>query len=106
VKAGSYNHWHGIEPQGTCFLSRERSLTSRKVSSLSALLVLWPPWHQPLTDQAQVSMLQEKMVLKITSVLASGRRIQARCKHSVKVTEKFIRKGIHFQQTESRLSPE
>jgi hypothetical protein len=46
------------------------------------------------------------MALKITSVLASGKRIQARRKDSVKVVVKFIRKGICFQQTESRLSPE
>jgi hypothetical protein len=39
-----------------------------------------------------------KMVLKITPVLASGRRrFQARCKDLVKVTVKFIRKGICFQ---------
>jgi hypothetical protein len=33
------------------------------------------------------------MTLKITSVLVSGRRIQARCKDLVKVTAKFIRRG-------------
>jgi hypothetical protein len=47
-------------------------------------------------------MLQENMILKITSVLASGRRriqarcrrrIQARCKHLLKVTITFIRRG-------------
>jgi hypothetical protein len=48
-----------------------------------------------------------KMTYKITSVPASNRRrIQARCKDSAKVIVKFIRKGLHFQQTESRLSPE
>jgi hypothetical protein len=31
-------------------------------------------------------------------------RIQARHTSSVKVIAKFIRKGLHFQQTESRLS--
>jgi hypothetical protein len=41
------------------------------------------------------------MVLKITLVFASDkRRIQARRKDSVKVTVRFIRKGICFQQTE------
>jgi hypothetical protein len=39
-------------------------------------------------------LLQEKMILKITLVLASGRRrIQARCKDLVKATVKFIRRG-------------
>jgi hypothetical protein len=33
-------------------------------------------------------------------------RIQARCKDSVKVTVKFIKKGIYFQQTERGLSLE
>jgi hypothetical protein len=52
-------------------------------------------------------MLLENMVLKITSVLVSVRRIiQARHKDLVKVTVKFIRKGIRLQQTESRLSLE
>jgi hypothetical protein len=38
---------------------------------------------------------QKKIILKVTSVLASGRRrIQARCKDLVKVTVKFIRRGI------------
>jgi hypothetical protein len=44
------------------------------------------------------------MVLKITSVLASSKRIQARYKDSVKVTANFIRKGIYFQQVGSGLS--
>jgi hypothetical protein len=48
------------------------------------------------------SMSPEKMILKITLVLASGRRIQAKCKDLVKVTVKLIKKGIHFQQTGSR----
>jgi hypothetical protein len=47
------------------------------------------------------------MILRITLVLAfSRRRIQERHKDLVKVTVKFIRKGIHFQQTESMLSLE
>jgi uncharacterized protein YfaP (DUF2135 family) len=33
------------------------------------------------------------MVLKITLVLVSGRRIQARCKDLIKVKVKLIRKG-------------
>jgi hypothetical protein len=44
-----------------------------------------------------------KIALIITSVLVSGRRIQVRHKGLVKVTVKFIRKGIHLQQTESGL---
>jgi hypothetical protein len=47
------------------------------------------------------------MALKITSVLASGRRrIQARCKDLVKVIIKFITRGIHFPRADSALSPE
>jgi hypothetical protein len=47
------------------------------------------------------------MVLKITSVLAFYRkRVQARCKDSVKVTVKFIRRGIFFQQTKDYLCSE
>jgi hypothetical protein len=34
------------------------------------------------------------------------RKIQVRCKNSVKGIVKFIREGISFQQTESELSPE
>jgi hypothetical protein len=48
---------------------------------------------------SQPEMLLEKMALKITSVLALGRRIQARYKDLAKVIVKFIRKGSHFQQT-------
>jgi hypothetical protein len=47
-----------------------------------------------------------KMALKITLVLVSCRRIQVRHKDSVKVTVKFIRKGLHFQQIEGGLSLE
>jgi hypothetical protein len=50
-------------------------------------------------------IVTRKIVLKITLVLASG-RTQARCKNLVKVTVKFIRRGICFQQPKSRLSPE
>jgi hypothetical protein len=39
-------------------------------------------------------MLPEKMVLKITLVLASGRRSQARHKDLVKVIVKFIRRKM------------
>jgi hypothetical protein len=46
------------------------------------------------------------MALKIISVLPTSIRVQARCKDSVKVTVKFVRKEIHFQQTESKLSLE
>jgi hypothetical protein len=45
-----------------------------------------------------LSLLLEKIVLRITSVLASSRRIQARLKNSVKVIVKFIKKGIRFQK--------
>jgi hypothetical protein len=44
------------------------------------------------------------VILKITSVVSYWRRIQARCKDLVKVTEKFIRRGIHFQQTKRVVS--
>jgi hypothetical protein len=47
------------------------------------------------------------MALKITLVLEFGRRrIHAKHRDSVKVTVKFIRRGIHFQHSESRLCPE
>jgi hypothetical protein len=47
------------------------------------------------------------MVLKVTLVFASSKRIiEARLKYSVKITIKFIRKGLNVKQTESRLSPE
>jgi hypothetical protein len=39
-----------------------------------------------------------KMVLKMTSVLASCRRIEARCKDSVKVTVRFTRKHYTFKR--------
>jgi hypothetical protein len=46
-------------------------------------------------------MLPGKVVLKITLVLASGRRkIQARCKDSIKVIIKFIRIGLYFLSTD------
>jgi hypothetical protein len=45
-----------------------------------------------------------KMVLKITSVLVSGRIIQARHKDLVKVTVKLLRRGMCFQQTENTIS--
>jgi hypothetical protein len=58
------------------------------------------------TDWNQDPPVTGNMVLKITQVLASSKRIQVRGKDSVKVTVKFIRKGLHFQQTESRFSLE
>jgi hypothetical protein len=64
---------------------------------------LYDPGHVHNWEHAFV--ITRKMVLKITLVLASG-RIQARCKDSVKVTVRFIRRGICFQKTESRLSLE
>jgi hypothetical protein len=45
------------------------------------------------------------MALKMTSVLVSSRRrIEARLQDLVKITVKFIRKGVHVQQTEGGLS--
>jgi hypothetical protein len=81
-------------------------------TSLSSLLHLfWLSWRKLSFKFLQdwigsIQIVTGKMVLKITSVLVSGRRIQARRKDSVKVMVKFIRKGIRFQQTDSRSSLE
>jgi hypothetical protein len=49
-------------------------------------------------------VLLEKSSLKITSVLSSSRRkIQARCKDSVKGTLKFLRKGNTFSTDQKRV---
>jgi hypothetical protein len=58
------------------------------------------------TDWNQDPPVTGNMVLKITQVLASSKRIQVSGKDSVKVTVKFIGKGLHFQQTESGFSLE
>jgi hypothetical protein len=52
------------------------------------------------------SIVNGIIVLVITSVLASCRRIKQDTKITVKVVVKFIRKVIHFQQTENGLSLE
>jgi hypothetical protein len=46
------------------------------------------------SQKENIINVTRKMVLKIISVLASGSRIQARHKDSLKVIVKFIRKGI------------
>jgi hypothetical protein len=77
------------------FMLENGSYCSFSLPYLSKYTMLW-----------FLSVTGKKMALKIT-VLASGKKwIQARHKDSFKVIVKFIRKGIHFQQTESGLSLE
>jgi hypothetical protein len=45
----------------------------------------------------KVNRFGKKLALKITWILASSRRTQARHKDLVKITAKFIRRGIYFQ---------
>jgi hypothetical protein len=67
--------WGRLNPEGSGFIN---GLTHWWSHNLMALLGILP----------------EKWSWKFTSVLASSkRRIQARCKNSVKVTVKFIRNG-------------
>jgi hypothetical protein len=61
---------------------------------VSALLTYQGQYCYWKNDTESPKYVAGKMELKITSVLASGRRrIQARCKDLVKVTVKYMRRG-------------
>jgi hypothetical protein len=82
----------------------------RKTSETNYILQSQPP-HDPLPPIGAPfpqSLLPEKYTWKLLWFLhlSGKRRIQARCKNSVKVMVQFIRTGLHFQQTESGLSVE
>jgi hypothetical protein len=82
-------------------------IPEQKILSMSSSLKLenqQPEWMPPPFSLPH--SVTGKMTLKVASIPVSSRRIQARSKDPVKVIVKFIRKGLHFQQTESELSRE